>query len=545
MGIPSYYSYLIKNYNKLLKNLSGFDKKVDNFYLDSNSIIYDCLNKKNKENKEMNKNKENKEINENELIKEVCIKIDEYIKLVKPKHMVYISFDGIAPVAKLKQQKERRYKSKFMEMLLEDLYEDCDIEMKEKASFDKTCITPGTNFMKKLDKKITEFFRDREKIYDVDKIIVSGSEERGEGEHKIFEKIRNNKNSERHVIYGLDADLIILCLNHLSFSKDIYLFRETPDFASNINANIDNSALYLMDIYELMNLILGEMFDAKNLQNKENLIKDYVFLMMFMGNDFMPHFPSLNIRTFGIHMILELYKVELGNKKLRLIEANEKICWKNLRELLEKLAKMELDNLKKEYGIRNRIQKNQRVMKMDKYETLDREISMIPINNRDVEMCINPYSEYWENRYYNELFDTDRNEENLQKICMNFLEGLDWNMRYYSSGCYNWKWKYKYNYPPLFVDLLKYVPLWDVVMIEKNQDNISSTEQLAYVLPEKSLYLLENELQEPIRKYKVEKNTNINIKWAFCKYFWESHICFLDDNLSDICEIVKTVKNIN
>ena len=184
-------------------------------------------------------------------------------------------------------------------------------------------------------------------------------------------------------------------------------------------------------------------------------------------------------------------------------------------------------------------------MKMDKYETLDREISMIPINNRDVEMCINPYSEYWENRYYNELFDTDRNEENLQKICMNFLEGLDWNMRYYSSGCYNWKWKYKYNYPPLFVDLLKYVPLWDVVMIEKNQDNISSTEQLAYVLPEKSLYLLENELQEPIRKYKVEKNTNINIKWAFCKYFWESHICFLDDNLSDICEIVKTVKNIN
>ena len=542
MGIPSYYSYLIKNYNKLLKNLSGFDKKVDNFYLDSNSIIYDCLNKKNKENKE---NKKNKEINENELIKEVCIKIDEYIKLVKPKHMVYISFDGIAPVAKLKQQKERRYKSKFMEMLLEDLYEDCDIEMKEKASFDKTCITPGTNFMKKLDKKITEFFRDREKIYDVDKIIVSGSEERGEGEHKIFEKIRNNKNSERHVIYGLDADLIILCLNHLSFSKDIYLFRETPDFASNINANIDNSALYLMDIYELMNLILGEMFDAKNLQNKENLIKDYVFLMMFMGNDFMPHFPSLNIRTFGIHMILELYKVELGNKKLRLIEDNEKICWKNLRELLEKLAKMELDNLKKEYGIRNRIQKNQRVMKMDKYETLDREISMIPINNRDVEMCINPYSEYWENRYYNELFDTDRNEENLQKICMNFLEGLDWNMRYYSSGCYNWKWKYKYNYPPLFVDLLKYVPLWDVVMIEKNQDNISSTEQLAYVLPEKSLYLLENELQEPIRKYKVEKNTNINIKWAFCKYFWESHICFLDDNLSDICEIVKTVKNIN
>lgn len=149
MGIPSYYSYLIKNYNKLLKNLENFNENVDNFYLDSNSIIYDCLNK---------------EINENDLIKEVCLKIDEYIKTVNPTKLVYISFDGIAPVAKLKQQKERRYKSKFMELLLEEMYEDCDMDIKEKALFDKTSITPGTNFMKKLDEKIKDFFRARENI---------------------------------------------------------------------------------------------------------------------------------------------------------------------------------------------------------------------------------------------------------------------------------------------------------------------------------------------------------------------------------------------
>jgi 5'-3' exoribonuclease 1 len=532
MGIPSYYSYLIKNYAKLLKNIKQFDRNIDNFYLDSNSIIYDCLNKCAK----------NSECSiEEELIKNVCLKIDEYIKIVKPKKMIYISFDGIAPVAKLKQQKERRYKSKFMEMLLEELYEDNDIE-RAKVIFDKTCITPGTKFMQNLDKRIKEFFKNREKIYGAE-IIISGSDERGEGEHKIFNMIRDNKLNENHIIYGLDADLIILCLNHLSFSKDIYLFRETPDFASNINVNIDNSELYLMDIGELMNLLLGEMFDKKHLQHKEHLIKDYVFLMMFMGNDFLPHFPSLNIRTFGIHMILDFYKVVLGNKNMRLVEINGKICWKNLRELLIKLSECELDNLKREYSIRNKIQNNQKKYKnneKDINKRLDNEISMIPINNREVELYINPYNQYWENRYYSELFDTERNTQNLRKICTNYLEGLEWNMRYYSRGCYNWKWKYKYHYPPLFVDLLKYAPLWDVNMVDKNDDNISNMEQLAYVLPETSLYLLEKKLIKPVMKYK--KSKNIDIKWSFCKYFWESHICFLDDNLEDICEIVKIIK---
>jgi len=532
MGIPSYYSYLIKNYAKLMKNIKKFDKKLDNFYLDSNSIIYDCLNnidKKTKKDIEI-KNEDACEETEDNLIKNVCLKIDEYIKIVKPTKMIYISFDGIAPVAKLKQQKERRYKSKFMESLLDELRDVC---------FDKTSITPGTNFMKKLDMRINEFFLGREKVYGVEKIIISGSSERGEGEHKIFKMIRENKFQEKHIVYGLDADLIILCLNHLSFSKDIFLFRETPDFASNINVNIDSSELYLMDMGALMNLLLGEMFDNKNLKNKEHLIKDYVFLMMFMGNDFMPHFPSLNIRTFGIQMILELYKVNLGNKNLRLITDIETICWKNVRELVQILSIMELDNFKKEYRIRNKIQHGQKFRKVDVEKRLENEISMIPINNREDEMYINPHSDFWENRYYSELFNTERNADNLDKICINYLEGLEWNMKYYSSGCYNWKWKYKYNYPPLFVDLLKFVPLWGVNMVEKNDDNISNMEQLAYVLPENSLYLLEESLIKPIAKYKKEKNNNIDIKWAFCKYFWESHICFFDDNLEDICEIVK------
>ena len=42
MGIPAYFSYLIKNYKSIVGNLNKLNKDVQHFYLDSNSIIYDA-----------------------------------------------------------------------------------------------------------------------------------------------------------------------------------------------------------------------------------------------------------------------------------------------------------------------------------------------------------------------------------------------------------------------------------------------------------------------------------------------------------------------
>ena len=39
MGIPSYFSFLVKNYTRILKNIKHFDNKIiHNLLLDSNSI---------------------------------------------------------------------------------------------------------------------------------------------------------------------------------------------------------------------------------------------------------------------------------------------------------------------------------------------------------------------------------------------------------------------------------------------------------------------------------------------------------------------------
>jgi 5'-3' exonuclease len=47
----------------------------------------------------------------NEIISRVIQNIKEYISLLKPTNSIIIAFDGVAPVAKLEQQRSRRFKS--------------------------------------------------------------------------------------------------------------------------------------------------------------------------------------------------------------------------------------------------------------------------------------------------------------------------------------------------------------------------------------------------------------------------------------------------
>lgn len=528
MGIPSYYTYLIRNFNKLILKKSKFNKDIECFFLDSNSIIYDCLH-----------SMEHCTNFENNLIKNICLKIDELIKNIAPSKLVFISFDGIAPVAKLKQQKERRYKSK----LFVNIEKQLGVKKNSKNNFDKTQITPGTKFMKKLDKLVKEYFKDREQLYGVEKIIFSGSEQRGEGEHKIFSFIRLNKNiikTQNVVVYGLDADLIIIGLGNLQHTNNIYLFRETPEFIKSVKADLEPNELYLMDLNYLKNLVVGEMTSTiGDHTKKERIIIDYVFLMIFMGNDFMPHFPSLNIRTKGLDIILKLYKIYFGDKNLFLIDNNYELIWKNIRDLIFELTKIEEKNFKEEIITRRKISSNVKhnkilglddVNKKEEYKFLN-----LPMVDRDEEEYINIFGKEWEARYYDKLFSIrNYSQENkyVKNICLNYLSGLEWVMEYYLKDCKDWRWSYKYSYPPLFNDLLKQTPIWDVEFIKKNDSNITFNQQLGYVLPTSSLHFLKKEQQDKIKKYR-EQVIEPSIKWSFCRYMWESHIDFKNDYFID------------
>ena len=150
----------------------------------------------------------------------------------------------------------------------------------------------------------------------------------------------------------------------------------------------------------------------------------------------------------------------------------------------------------------------------------------IPTKHRELEYYINPYESFWQKRYYEALFNTEETFEFKKKVSVNFMEGLEWVMNYYTKGCIDWRWTYKYNYPPLFNDLLKFIPRWNTVMIEPNKNkSVKDIVQLAYVLPRESLFLIPEEFRKRLLERKSDIYLeNYKINWSFCKYMWEAHL---------------------
>ncbi|ANS04331.1 hypothetical protein [uncultured Mediterranean phage] len=501
-------------------------QRVNNLYLDSNSIIYDCLRRLVPEYP-----KHTDCSFEDALIATIISQIDTYIKLVSPDTQVYIAFDGVAPVAKLQQQKIRRYKS----ILLQDI--ERQLRQCSTQAWDKTAITPGTAFMKKLGDRISTHYSCI--VSDGCQVLVSTSQDPGEGEHKIFHYIRCNPDKHARsvtLIYGLDADLIMLCLNHLPVCPNLFLYRETPEFIKAIRADLEPNASYVLDIPALGRAVVQKMGGGRQ------SLYDYIFLCFFLGNDFMPHFPSVNIRTNGIDILLAAYRKAIAKRNKKLTDG-ETIHWDNVHAFVSILAAQEHHNLEEEYKIRDKWSK--RFYRTDTIENKLRKLENLPTQERAVEHCIQIHTPHWREQYYKMLFKIDIDRDYTRKICVNYLEGLEWTMRYYTTGCPDWHWKYNYHYAPLWSDLQHYIPRWSTRMIGPNCNKpVTPFLQLAYVLPGPSLSLLPEILAASLlKKYPHNYSMTQDISWSFCKYFWESHVDFPPLDIAELNDfITKTLQ---
>jgi len=518
MGIPSYFSYIIKNYSNIIRNLQTIhanEGKIHHLYMDCNSIIYDvfrCIETSLKENIE-------DEVLEDMIIDKTIHTILNYFDLIAPTQTFYVAFDGVAPFAKMEQQRTRRYKS----VALSKLTPVNDTP--RYVTWSTSNITPGTSFMKKLSDKAKQILHILQ--HRVETVIISPSDEAGEGEHKMFHYMRGQKRSPNDLamVYGLDSDLIMLSIFHCRLFENIYIFRETPEFLKSsipiqTSSNDANKSFHFMDVKKLSDGILNEM----QCVHDQHRVFDYVFLCFFLGNDFLPHFPCLNLRTNGMNVLLENYKKCIGKYPNQfLISKTMEIDWKQVSILVTQLAKLEHDLLLSEYDLREKW--SNRKWNTGTVEEKDFTFQSVPVIYRQEEEYINPSAPYWNKRYYDVFFGET---VGISNICLNYMEGLEWVFRYYTQCCPDWKWTYRYHYPPLLQDLVHSIPIVShtfVVPNAKTNTPFHPVVQLSYVLPKANHCLLPTVVQNVlIRDYSSYFPDMYDFQWAFCRYFWEAHI---------------------
>ena len=515
MGIPSYFSHIIKNHPNILRTLAHHrETQFTALYMDCNSIIYDAVRTL--------ESGEKSDAFQDKLIDQVILKIKHYISIIKPSRIAYISFDGVAPLAKMDQQKERRYRSAYLASALNTTAD---------TGFSTTAITPGTEFMVALSARVNAAFSG-------DGVTVSAADEPGEGEHKMFTHLRKHSNRKDVVaVYGLDADLIMLSMFHCFHCFNIHIFREAPEFSAHIlPAGLkarNKSDLLFVDTFKFTRSLLAEMgFDnSMTSYQVRGRIYDYVFMCFMLGNDFMPHFLALNIRTAGIGRLMDTYHTVIAKYPDRsFISANMTIRWKYVSAFIDALAKNEHGFIKEEMAQRAKTAKGivQSTSANSLKTSQDKEAALmnIPMLFRQDEEYINPAMPNWQTRYYDVAFHSPTTVD-VHAVCRNYCEGLEWTFKYYTAGCPHWQWKYEYSYPPLLQDLAVYLSNVDADHMFFNSGDAeinpcSPTEQLLYVLPKTHHYLLpEGTVVDAAAYPDMDK---LQFSWMGCRYFWESHL---------------------
>jgi len=542
MGVPGFFSWLIKNKNKLGSKYI-IKETIDNvkyLMLDTNCLLHPCVNniiEKYKLNELL--------IDENILLRDqleeyIWNKIECYIvdiiNKVNPENLL-IAIDGVAPMGKILQQRQRRYKYLYDKHIKLHSIKDSDIkciklengiELPE-IPISSIELTPGTDYMERIHKKMQEFVK---KLLLTKKIniIYSSYHEEGEGEHKILQFIKkniDNKLSETIVIYGLDADLLFLSLG-VGRNHNLYIMREKQIF-NNKEVNLDDEIEYnYVEIKQLHNLI-------KNLGISTN---DFIVLCYLIGNDFMPGLLTTDVKKGGLDKIFTAYDNLLTKLKINRTDENkniksnlllkedneyiindlilielfkeilwtEKYIWKNInRENYNKNQNNNNNNFE-EIKIQESNKEIEKINNMNKFK-----LGMSNNTNFLEKIEFNSDIEYYSYYLGIECLDYNIDKLIIIKMVKDYITTITWCINYYLKDCKSWSWGYNFMVAPLIKDIIKYYP--KKIEIIKKKRELNPVEQLILAIPPHTYkYVLEKSI---IDKLKKEKNTGFMFPDSF------------------------------
>lgn len=437
MGIPFYFKNIVKNHTHIVQQCSKLPQ-CQRLFFDFNCIVHQSANKVIAENASITQNETTLH---NAIFDDVKSYMDKLISLVNPSSLVYIAVDGLCPRAKMQQQRKRRFLTQWK-----------NEKLGIKHGWDSNCITPGTQFMSKLDNMLSEYVTKKNESTASINFILSGSNEFGEGEHKIFKYLSTQDTSKCDVIYGLDADLIMLSMIS-KCSDNIKLLRERPIF----DVPIDSREEFLtLDINALKQSIT-EIYGC-NPQDQASFINDYVMICSLLGNDFIPSLSFLKIKDNGIDMLLKAYsnskaKFEDSTLVITSPDHNASINLQMLHDIIHQLSRNEDEMTAEvcENYYKRTVRYDHRRFK-NAFERASFELDNYPTFNKFPQGLINPRIPGWRLSYYKHIFGTTESHD-INRICDSYLQGLEWISKYYFTNEAPISWYYKYNYSPSILDL--------------------------------------------------------------------------------------------
>jgi 5'-3' exonuclease len=474
MGIKHFFGWFKKNFRRNMKNLKknqNFESigvEVDNLMIDLNGLFHSSTQKvyeygaHKPPTRLMGKTVRRKRIGslveQTKVFEDICKNVENLIALVSPTKRIILCIDGPAPVSKQNQQRQRRFKA---------VSEKDDDEFNR---FDSNCITPGTEFMDYLSKYIDWYVRksiSENPAWSHLEVIFSDEKSPGEGEHKIINYIRSHGNpNDSYCIHGLDADLIMLALGtHL---PNFWILREDLYDSRNefFVIDIGGSRRHLSRMMNWNDNHSSQKYES------ESAVNDFIFICFMVGNDFLPHIPSLEIIEGGIDQMLDVYK-NVGQHYGHLTHTvDDCVIFRHssLEVFLGTIGSYDKGILEEKLLHKDRFFPDTILEKNAKF------------NEGKYVLDIEGYR----NDYYNECIEKDTE---IKDLCHQYLVGLQWVLSYYTRGVPDWKWCFKHHYAPFAHELSKNI-------VDFKFPNKCVTEpttpfqQLLSVLPPKSSSLI-------------------------------------------------------
>lgn len=510
MGIPSYYKKLTDTHPGLVSSHHP-EQSVEWLFMDFNCLIYHCIQQP-----DMPAYSGNDEEWQTQLLERVVEYTEHIIRIVSPSMGVYLAIDGVVPMAKMRQQRLRRFKSQWLS------------ERSSSIKWDTNAITPGTAFMELLHTALERASTRASKQW-----IISTSNQVGEGEHKIIAEWRKETYKGNYAVYGLDADLILLSLltrELLHLDNHVWLFREQMEKGTCVYQD-GQECFEWFCIHELREWLATMMPDV---EKQSEWVISYCAAMSILGNDFLPRSLGLTLREDGHAKLLTQLRALEGKSLVDIVTLDLQST--TVFSLFKSLAEEE------EHHLQKMISKRHRMAQI--YGTTETGLgeSNWPLVQHEEDALVyrdGSMKENWDVIYMTRFFPGfTYTKKNIRQISEAYLYGIQWTWAYYTGQvervCYDWY--YPYSLPPLWSWISQQTELPSLSgTVRIRAEEIHPQEQLGLVLPPKSWGLIRDvRIRELRRLLPHYFPTNFSFESVGKRYFWE---CEAILPVSSLCEI--------